>query len=54
MVFDNFWSFLPDGDLYPWPLTPFQVSEKTNEPILRKLTDRRKDGRTDGQTDPIL
>ena len=32
------------------PLTPCQVSEKTNEPILRKLTDRRKDGRTDGRT----
>ena len=44
------------------PLTPCYVSEKTNEPILRKLTDRRKDGRkdrqtdgrTDGRTDPIL
>ena len=32
------------------PLTPCQVSEKTNEPILIKLTDRRKDGRKDGQT----
>ena len=28
-------------------LTPCQVLEKTNEPILRKLTDRRKDGQTD-------
>ena len=28
------------------PLTPCQVSEKTNEPILRKFTDRRKDGWT--------
>ena len=30
---------------------PCQVSEKTNEPIQRKLTDRQKDGRrADGQT----
>ena len=29
------------------PLTPCQVSEKTNEPIPRKLMDRRKDGRKD-------
>ena len=29
------------------PLTPCYVSEKTNGPILRKLTDRRKEGRTD-------
>ena len=31
-------------------LTPCYVSEKTNEPIPRKLTDRRKDGRADEQT----
>ena len=30
------------------PLTPCRVSEKTNEPIPRKLPDRR----TEGQTDP--
>ena len=30
------------------PLTPCQVSEKTNEPILRKLTNRRKDRQTNG------
>ena len=29
------------------PLAPCQISEKTNEPIPRKL---RTDGRTDGQT----
>ena len=29
------------------PLTPCSISEKTNEAILRKLMDRRKDGRTD-------
>ena len=29
------------------PKTPCQVSEKTNEQIPRKLTVRRKDGRTD-------
>ena len=32
------------------PLKPCKVSEKTNEPILRKLVDRRKDGQTDGRT----
>ena len=32
------------------PLTPCWVSEKTNKPIPRKLTKRRKNGRTDGQT----
>ena len=31
-------------------LTQCIFSEKTNEPIPRKLTDRRKDGRMDGQT----
>ena len=30
------------------------VSEKTNEPILWKFTDRRKDGRMDGRTDPLF
>ena len=33
------------------PLTPCQVSEKTNEPILRKFTDRQKDGRMEEWTD---
>ena len=52
-TFDHFWSFLPDGDSFQkirlshtaiyWSLTPCWVSEKTNEPILRKLTDRQKD-----------
>ena len=32
------------------PLTPCKVPEKTNEPILRKLTDRRKDEQKDGRT----
>ena len=32
------------------PLTLCKVSEKTNEPITRKLTAKRKEG----QTDPIL
>ena len=64
LFLDHFWpfqSFLPDGDFfqksssathnYIWTETPCQVSEKTNEPIPRKLqTDRRTDGRTDGQT----
>ena len=54
----HFWSFLSDGDFFPknpalshrtiyGPLTPCLVSEKTNAPIPRKLTDRRKDGRAD-------
>ena len=34
-------------------LTPCYVSEKTNEPIPRKLTDRRKDGRTEGRTNRL-
>ena len=65
-TFDHFWSFLPDGDFFQkirlshtaiyWSLTPCWVSEKTNEPILRKLTDRQKTdgpkyGRTEGGTD---
>ena len=28
-----------------------KISEKTNDPILRKLSDGRKDRRADGQTD---
>ena len=32
------------------PNTMLRFTKKTNEPILRNLTDRRKDGRTD----PIL
>ena len=53
--------FLPDGDFLQkiWlshttiygPLTLCQVLEK---PIPRKLTDRRKDGQKEGQTDRIL
>ena len=66
-IFDNFWLFLPDGEFsqniwlyhtYLGPLTPCEVSEKTNEPILRTLNDRRKEGRKDrrkdGWTDPTL
>ena len=33
------------------PLTPCKVSEKTNEPIPRKPTDRQTDGRTDRRMD---
>ena len=61
MFLGHFWSFLPNGDFFPKnpalshttiyvPLTPCYVSEKTNEPIPRKLTE----GRKDGWTDPIL
>ena len=58
-IFDNFRSFLPDGDFFQkiqlshktiyGPLTPCWVSEKTNEPILRKFTDRQKDKQKDGE-----
>ena len=46
------WGFFPKNLALPHitrygPLTPWYVSEKTNEPILRKVTDRRKDGWTD-------
>ena len=49
------WGFFPKNPALSHttiygPLTPCQVSEKTNEPILRKLTDRWKDGRMEGQT----
>ena len=48
------WGFLPKNSALSHitrygPLTPCWVWEKTNEPTLIKLTDRRKDGRTDGQ-----
>ena len=50
------WEFFPKNPALPHitrcgPLTPCQASEKTNEPSLRKLTERRKDGRTEGRTD---
>ena len=61
MFLGHFWSFLPDGDFFQkirlsrttiyGPLTTYLVSEKTNEPIPRKLTDRRKEGQKDGRTD---
>ena len=57
LFWGHFWSFLPGEDFFKkillshttklGSLTPCQVLEKTNEPILRKLTDRRKDGQTD-------
>ena len=60
MFLGHFRSFLPDGDFFQkihlshttiyGPLTSCYVSEKTNEPIPRKRTYRRKDG----WTDPIL
>ena len=54
-IFDHFWPFLPDGNFFEKNLAlrhttiygPCQVSEKTNEPIPRKLIDRQKVGRTD-------
>ena len=33
------------------PLTPFYVSQKTNEAIPKKLTDGRKDGRMEERMD---
>ena len=62
--FNHFLSFLPDGDFFQkirlshttilGLLTPCQISQKTNEPIPRKLTDRWKHKQKDGRTDPIL
>ena len=59
MLWGQFWPFLPEGifsknlalshTIYG-SLTQCIFSEKNNEPIPRKLTDRRKDGRMDGQT----
>ena len=60
-IFDHFWSFLPDGNffqkiclchtqLYMGPEHHAKFQKKTNKPIPRKLTDRRKDGRADRQT----
>ena len=44
-----------EPNIYYGQLSPCTISEKTNDPILRKLsdgrTDRRTDGRTEGQTD---
>ena len=62
LFFNHFWSFLPAGDLFSRNLalshtiiygllTPYYVSEKLNEPIPRKIIDRRKDGRTEGRMD---
>ena len=55
-IFDCFWSFLPAGDFFKkiqlshaTIYKPRRVSEKTNEPILRKLTDRWKTRWTEGQ-----
>ena len=50
------WGFFPKNPALSHttiygPLTPCQVSEKTNEPILRKFTDRQKDGRMEEWTD---
>ena len=50
--FDQFRSFLPDVDFFPalphitkyGPLTTCKVSEKTNKPIPRKLTDGSRGG----------
>ena len=62
VIFDHFWSFLPDRDFLQkiqlshtsiyGPLTACWVSQKTNEPIPRKLwTDGRTHGRMDGRMD---
>ena len=57
-IFDCFWSFLPAGDFFKkiqlshaTIYKPRRVSEKTNEPILRKLTDRWKTRWTEGRKD---
>ena len=60
----NFWPFLPYGDFfrknpavthnYIWAPNIMLSFKKNNEPISRKLMDRRKGGQKEGQTDPIL
>ena len=62
-IFDHFWSFLLKGDfskksgchtqLYMGPQHNAKFQKKTNEPILRKLTDREKDGWKDGWTNRL-
>ena len=42
-------NFGPDSD--HGHLSSCAISEKANDPILRKLSDGRMDRRTDGQTD---
>ena len=39
------------GTRYNGKLSSRTISEKSNDPILGKFSHRRKDGRTDGQTD---
>ena len=41
----------PSDTRYHCQLSSCTVSEKTNDPILRKLSDGQTDGRTDWQTD---
>ena len=59
MFLGHFWSFI-DRDffqklchtqLYMSPYCHAKFQKKTNVPILRKLTDRQKDGKKDGQKD---
>ena len=65
VIFDHYWSFLLERDFSKklgqknravmhisiWALTTYKVSEKTNEPIPRKLPERRTDRRMEGRTD---
>ena len=41
----------PSVTRYYDQLSSCTISEKTDDPILRKLSDGRTDGQTDGQTD---
>ena len=41
----------PSVTRYHGQLSLCTISEKTNDPILRKLSGRRTDRRTDGETD---
>ena len=48
--------FFPKNRALSWtspnrPLTPYKVSEKTNDPIPRKHLERRMDGWMDGRTE---
>ena len=41
----------PSVTIYYGHLSSCSISEKTNDPILKKLSDRKTEGRADGQTD---
>ena len=47
VVFFFFENLAPSATRYHGQLSSYTISEKTNDPILRKLSDGRTDRRTD-------